>query len=63
MPPHRIVLKPRPEEQADAGGAPLGVLPAVGAWPQIDNQDVGRAGFVRCLPNGCVAEVVMDDSC
>ena len=24
--------------------------------------DVGRAGFVRCLPNGCVAEVVMDDN-
>ncbi len=23
--------------------------------------DVGRAGFVRCLPNGCVAEVVLDD--
>ena len=20
-----------------------------------------RAGFIRCLPNGCVAEVVMDD--
>jgi invasion protein IalB len=28
---------------------------------KLDNQDVGRAGFVRCLPNGCVAEVVMDD--
>src|SRR3569832_378276 len=26
-----------------------------------DDQDAGRAGFVRCLPNGCVAEVVMDD--
>ncbi len=23
----------------------------------------GPAGFVRCLPNGCVAEVVMDDKC
>jgi len=30
--------------------------------PNIDNQDVGRAGFVRCLPSGCVAEVVMDDN-
>jgi invasion protein IalB len=29
---------------------------------KIDQQDVGRAGFVRCLPNGCVAEVVMDDN-
>ena len=28
---------------------------------KIDQTDVGRAGFVRCLPNGCVAEVVMDD--
>ena len=27
----------------------------------LDNADVGRAGFVRCLPNGCVAEVVLDD--
>ena len=24
--------------------------------------DVGRAGFVRCLPNGCVSEVLMDDN-
>jgi invasion protein IalB len=28
---------------------------------KLDNQGVGRAGFVRCLPNGCVAEVIMDD--
>jgi invasion protein IalB len=26
-----------------------------------DDADVGRAGFVRCLPTGCVAEVVMED--
>ena len=41
--------------------APLGVLIPSGLGLKIDNQDVGRAGFVRCLPNGCVAEVVMDD--
>jgi len=29
---------------------------------QIDQVDVGRAGFVRCLPNGCVAEVIMDET-
>ena len=23
---------------------------------------MGRVAFVRCLPNGCVAEVVMDDA-
>jgi invasion protein IalB len=41
--------------------APLGVLLPSGLGLKIDNADVGRAGFVRCLPNGCVAEVTMDD--
>jgi invasion protein IalB len=41
--------------------APLGVLLPSGLGLKIDNADVGRAGFVRCLPTGCVAEVVMDD--
>jgi invasion protein IalB len=40
---------------------PLGVLLPSGLGLKIDNNDVGRAGFVRCLPNGCVAEVVMED--
>ena len=42
--------------------APLGVLLPSGLGLKIDKADVGRAGFVRCLPNGCVAEVVMDDN-
>jgi invasion protein IalB len=41
--------------------APLGVLLPSGLGLKIDAVDVGRAGFVRCLPNGCIAEVVMDD--
>jgi invasion protein IalB len=41
--------------------APLGVLLPSGLGLKIDTNDVGRAGFVRCLPNGCIAEVVMDD--
>lgn len=41
--------------------APLGVLLPSGLGLKIDDADVGRAGFVRCLPNGCVAEVVMED--
>ena len=41
--------------------APLGVLLPSGLGLKIDNNDVGRAGFVRCLPSGCIAEVVMDD--
>jgi invasion protein IalB len=42
--------------------APMGVLLPSGLGLKIDNEDVGRAGFVRCLPNGCVAEVVMDQN-
>jgi invasion protein IalB len=41
--------------------APLGVLIPSGLGLKIDQIDVGRAGFVRCLPNGCIAEVVMED--
>jgi invasion protein IalB len=41
--------------------APLGVLLPAGLGLKIDETDVGKAGFVRCLPSGCVAEVVMED--
>jgi invasion protein IalB len=41
--------------------APLGVLLPAGLGLTIDKTEVGRAGFVRCLPKGCFAEVVMDD--
>ncbi|GJD92107.1 invasion associated locus B family protein [Methylobacterium hispanicum] len=41
--------------------APLGVLLPSGLGLKIDQADIGRAGFVRCLTTGCVAEVVMDD--
>ena len=42
--------------------APLGVLLPAGLGLKIDDKDIGRAGFVRCLPNGCIAEVVMEDN-
>jgi invasion protein IalB len=42
--------------------APLGVLLPAGLGLKIDQADIGRAGFVRCLPTGCVAEVVMEDT-
>jgi invasion protein IalB len=41
--------------------APLGVLLPSGLGLRIDQTEIGRAGFVRCLPNGCVAEVIMDE--
>jgi invasion protein IalB len=42
--------------------APLGVLLPSGLGLKIDSTDMGRAGFVRCLPNGCVAEVILEDT-
>ncbi|MBJ3777679.1 invasion associated locus B family protein [Acuticoccus mangrovi] len=41
--------------------APLGVLLPSGLGLSIDNNEVGLAGFVRCLPEGCIAEVELDD--
>jgi invasion protein IalB len=42
--------------------APLGVLLPSGLGLSIDGAEQGRAGFVRCLPNGCVAEVILEDT-
>ncbi len=41
--------------------APLGVLLPSGLGLKIDDVDIGHAGFVRCQPSGCIAEVVMED--
>lgn len=41
--------------------APLGVLLPTGLGLHIDKDDFGRMSFVRCLPNGCVAEVYLED--
>ncbi|MGE0232075.1 MAG: invasion associated locus B family protein [Flavobacteriaceae bacterium] len=42
--------------------APLGVLLPTGLGLKIDGQDVGTAGFVKCLETGCIAEVVIEDT-
>jgi invasion protein IalB len=39
----------------------LDVLLPSGFSLKLDNVDIGKAGFVRCLPNGCVAEVPLED--
>ena len=41
--------------------APLGVLIPTGLGLKLDQEDFGRMSFVRCLPNGCVAEVMLED--
>jgi invasion protein IalB len=41
--------------------APLGVLLPTGVGLRVDKEYFGELKFVRCLPNGCVAEVFLDD--
>lgn len=41
---------------------PLGILLPAGLGLRIDDTDVGRTGFMRCISTGCVAEVVMDEA-
>ncbi len=40
--------------------APLGILLPSGLGLRVDASDMGRAAFIRCLPAGCVAEVILD---
>lgn len=42
--------------------APLGVLLSSGLGLSVGNQDFGVATFVRCLPNGCIAEAQINDT-
>ena len=41
--------------------ARLGVLLPRGLALRIDQTEIGSTGFVRCIPEGCVAQVDMDD--
>lgn len=41
--------------------APLGVLLPSGLGLRIDQADIGRAAFMRCINTGCIAEAVIDD--
>jgi invasion protein IalB len=41
--------------------APLGVLLPSGLGLRIDDRNIGTVGFVRCLTNGCFAEVEMEE--
>src|SRR5262249_56189410 len=59
-----VVVVKAAEEKGRVVGvvAVVGVLLPSGLGLKIDKTDVGRAGFVRCLPNGCVAEVQMEEN-
>ena len=41
--------------------APLGVILPNGLGLNIDGKDLGRAQFVRCVSDGCYAEVILKD--
>ena len=41
--------------------APLGVLLPNGLGLNVDGKSIGRAYFVRCLKEGCFAEVILED--
>lgn len=41
--------------------APLGVILPNGLGLNIDGKDLGRAYFVRCMADGCFAEVILRD--
>ena len=41
--------------------APLGVILPNGLGLNIDGKDMGRAYFVRCLQDGCYAEVILKE--
>ncbi|MFM8700467.1 MAG: invasion associated locus B family protein [Hyphomicrobiales bacterium] len=41
---------------------PLGVLIPSGLGLRIDDTDIGKTGFIRCIPSGCIAEVTMGDT-
>jgi invasion protein IalB len=41
--------------------APLGVLLPPGISLRVDETDAGRLSFLQCLPNGCIAQLAMDE--
>nr|WP_244669081.1 invasion associated locus B family protein [Rhodobium orientis] len=41
--------------------APLGLLLPHGLGLRIDDKEIGRVQFLRCLPNGCIAEVTLNE--
>jgi len=42
--------------------APLDVILPAGVGLKIDDQDIGKARFLKCSRTGCVADVAVDDA-
>lgn len=56
-----VVLKTPDKARILRVVAPLGVLLPAGVALKIDDAEIGSTAFVRCLANGCVAEVELSD--
>jgi invasion protein IalB len=56
-----IVLKTADQKVRLRVVAPLSVLLRAGVGLQIDQNYLGNTDFVRCYPDGCAADVPMDD--
>ena len=41
---------------------PLGVLIPTGVGMNVDGENLGLTGFLRCLPNGCTAVATLSDA-
>ena len=57
-----IVLKGAEQKVRLRVVAPLTVLLRAGVGLQVDRIDFGHTEFVRCYPDGCAADVPMDDA-
>lgn len=42
--------------------APLGIILPSGLQLNVDGTLIGRAQFVRCFTDGCIADVILDDT-
>ncbi len=56
----RIKRKDKPEGTLMRVLAPSGVFLPNGLALEVDNKGLGRIGFLRCLPNGCIAQAELD---
>ena len=56
-----IVIKSADQKVRLRVVAPLSVLLRAGVGLRVDQTDLGNTEFVRCYPDGCAADVPMDD--
>lgn len=53
-----VVRKPGANGYSLRFVTPLGVLLPKGLTARLDDKELGKVGFIRCSPNGCMAQAV-----